>query len=63
MSRRRVMVRIKLMLQCCVTVLVLTSCGNTGPLYLPNEKMPKKEKITSIKPVSDTHIEQEKQLD
>jgi len=57
------MVRMKLILQCAIAILVLTSCGNTGPLYLPTEKNAKKEESTSIKPVSDMHIEQQKQVD
>jgi len=57
------MVRMKLILQWGVTVLVLSACGNTGPLYLPLEKTSKKEETASIKPVSDTHIEQKKQVD
>lgn len=56
------MIQMKLMLQCGVAVLLLTSCGNTGPLYLPHEKTVKKES-TAVKPVSDRPIEQEKQAD
>lgn len=62
MSKSVVMVRIKLILQCVITVLLLSSCGNTGALYLPNEKNVKKEKAASVKPALDTHIEQEKQV-
>lgn len=55
------MTRIRLILQSGIAVMLLTSCGNTGPLYLPKEKEVKKEKHTLLQPTQDMYLEQIKQ--